>query len=155
MSSFDFPCLTPESIYVDRSSRDSADRGCCRYAQRHGLKIKCRPRNCKLLQFADGTYQMAVGQVQTTWTFESGLSIPVTFEVLQDCLHDVILGEEVIYENDVFGTHASSIQKIQPKEEIYNLAPFTFMNISQKKLRALAHYITSRRKGNEECPANE
>lgn len=87
-----------------------------------------------MLQFADGTLQETVGQVDTTWTFASGLKIPVTFEVLENCSADVILGEDVVWEHgehDVFPTHAASIQAMpyeREEEMLFSLAPFSYKN---------------------------
>ena len=83
--------------------------------------------NRRMLEFADGSRQRAVGQVETPWTFDSGQRIPLIFEVLQDCLHDLILGEEVLWEHDVFGTHAASVHTLPSNTESFDLAPFSFV----------------------------
>ena len=80
-----------------------------------------------MLEFADGSRQRAVGQNETSWTFASGLRIPLVFEVLEDCLHDVILGEEVLWEYNVFETFAASIQTLPSDTESFDLAPFSFV----------------------------
>ena len=68
-----------------------------------------------------------MGQVETSWTFDSGQRIPLVFEVLEGCLHDVILGEEVLWEHDVFETYAASIQTLPSDTEPFDLAPFSFV----------------------------
>lgn len=83
--------------------------------------------NRRVLEFADGSRQRAVGQVETSWTFACGQRIPVTFEVLEDCLHDVILGEELLWEYDVFETYATSILTLLSDNESFDLAPFSFV----------------------------
>ena len=67
--------------------------------------------------------------MNTTWTFASGLKIPVTFEVLENCSADVILGEDVLWEHNVFDTYAASIQDMRyenEEDELFDLAPFSY-----------------------------
>ena len=49
------------------------------------------------------------------------------FEVLEDCLHDVILGDEVLWDHDVFETYSASIQTLPTDTDSFNLAPFSFV----------------------------
>ena len=100
------------------------------------LKVNAEPENRGFLQFADGTFQETVGQVDTTWTFASGLEVPVTFEVLENCSADVILGEDILWEHDVFQTHAASIQEMPydiEGDELFDLAPFSYEKKWQRK----------------------
>ena len=85
------------------------------------------PENRRILEFADGSQQETVGQVKTSWTFDSGQRITLIFEVLEDCIHDVILGEEVLWEHNVFETYAASIQTLPSNTESFDLAPFSFV----------------------------
>ena len=100
------------------------------------------------MQFADGTFQETVGQVNTTWTFASGLKVPVTFEVLENCSADVILGEDLLWEYNVFQTYAASIQDIpyesEDDEELFDLAPFSFKRKLERKASSLKHRIMSK-----------
>ena len=106
-----------------------------RYAEEFGFHIKRGAKNRRVLEFADGSRQRAVGQVETSWTFDSGQRVPLMFEVLEDCLHDVILGEEVLWENDVFETYAASIQTLPSETEPFDLAPFSFVPKWVRKMR--------------------
>ena len=88
------------------------------------------------MQFADGTFQETVGQVYTTWTFTCGLEIPITFEILENCSADVILGEDFLLDHDVFGSHAVSMQEMLRKDEEgepVDLSPFGYTNYWQQK----------------------
>ena len=88
------------------------------------------------MQFADGTFQETVGQVDTTWTFTSGLEIPITFEILENCSADVILGEDFLLDHDVFRSHAASMQEILYEDEQgepADLSPFGYTNYWQQK----------------------
>ena len=73
-----------------------------------------------------------MGMVQTRWTFESGLDIPVTFEVVEDCIQDIVLGDEIIYEHDVYVTQADSIATSLIADASFSLAPFSFVDKWQK-----------------------
>ena len=99
------------------------------------------------MQFADGTFQETVGQVDTTWTFASGLEIPITFEVLEDCSADVILGEDLLLEHDVFGTYAASMQEVpyeDEEDEPADLSPFGYTSYLQQKFESLTTKIMSK-----------
>ena len=103
------------------------------YALENGLEIQRGPKHCGYLQFADGSYDLTVGQVETHWTFASGERIPVTFEVLENCCSDVIIGEEILTEHNVFQEHEASIlQTAAVDDDYFELAPFDFVNSWQK-----------------------
>ena len=68
-----------------------------------------------------------------TWTFGSGLHVPLTFEVLRGCCHDIVLGEEVLWDNDVFENEASSQLDLSLDVDFLTLEPFTFVNKWQRK----------------------
>ena len=91
--------------------------------------------------------------MNTTWTFASGLQIPVTFEVLENCSADVIIGEEVLWEHDVFRSHAAAIYEKPYKneeDELLDLAPFSYMGKWQQKSSYFKHKLLS--KFNSESP---
>ncbi|KAL8668307.1 MAG: hypothetical protein Q9168_007065 [Polycauliona sp. 1 TL-2023] len=102
------------------------------FAIEHGFCIRKGPNHRNLLQFADGTTQWTVGQAETHWTFESGESIPITFEVLENCSSDVILGDTILYDHNVFEDHASSISSYDLPYGIHHLAPFDFVKNWQR-----------------------
>ncbi len=99
-----------------------------------GFKVLARSEHKGLLQFADGSYQDTVGQVRTSWKFESGKRIPITFEVLKDSCSDLIIGEEILWDNNVFELHESSIISASEEFEQYYLAPFAYLKTWQKRI---------------------
>lgn len=111
------------------AERNVMDR---KFALNHGFNIQTGQRHRGYLQFADGSYQETAGRVETYWTFETGKRIPVTFEVLEDCCYDVVLGENLLYEHDVFQKHASSLESYEPEEDAFDLAPFDFISSWQR-----------------------
>ena len=133
--------VSPLSFFADCLVRD-------RYAIDHSLEICNKPEDCGYLQFADGTYQETVGRVHTYWTFKSGERIPITFEVLENCCSDLIIGDDILWDHNVFEVYASSIIAnassiianassiiARPEEcEPYSLAPFGWLNGWQKKV---------------------
>ncbi|KAM0796708.1 hypothetical protein BDR22DRAFT_510597 [Usnea florida] len=106
------------------------------YAEALGFEISKGFDNRGFLQFADGTLQETIGQVDTTWTFASGLEIPITFEVLENCSANVILGEDFLLDHDVFRAHVASIKEIpyeDAEDEPADLSPFGYTNYWQQK----------------------
>ncbi|KAL9599937.1 MAG: hypothetical protein Q9219_003499 [cf. Caloplaca sp. 3 TL-2023] len=112
-----------------------------KYAEAHHLNISRQPRNVKLVEFADGTIEKTVGQVSTSWIFDSGLHVPITFEILQKCCCDVILGELFIYDYNVFEDHASSMTTYDLPSYDRQLAPFGFVKLWQRGLSSLGDAI--------------
>ncbi|KAL8652114.1 MAG: hypothetical protein Q9226_004398 [Calogaya cf. arnoldii] len=111
------------------------------FAARHGLSIRQGQRHRNLLQFADGTYQETIGQVQTHWTFQSGERVPLTFEVLENCCSDVVLGDTILYNYNVFEDHAASISSHESQHDIQQLAPFDFVKSWQRTENPSAQQI--------------
>jgi hypothetical protein len=98
----------------------------CRYAKSLNLDIWNEPEHCGSFQFADGSYQKTLGQVHTFWTFASGERIPITFEVLENCCSDIIIGEDILWDYNVFEAHSSSIISVLGTDEQPHLAPFGY-----------------------------
>ena len=112
------------------------------YAIDHGLEVQSEPKNRGYLQFADGTFDETEGQVETYWTFATGERIPVTFEVLRYCCSDVIIGEDILTEHNVFQEHAESIiWDMAFDADSYELAPFDFVNSWQRRCDRLIEKI--------------
>ena len=119
------------------------------YAVNHGFEIMTDENHRGHLQFADGSYDKTVGQVKTYWTFASGERIPVTFEVLEDCCSEVIIGEEILTEHNVFVEHGASILLTATlDDDSYILAPFDFINPWQRNYkRLMSKFAFMRAKG--------
>lgn len=115
------------------------------FALAHGLRIRKGPAYRKQLQFADGTYQETVGQVETYWAFESGERIPITFEILENCCSDVVLGDSIVYGHNVFEDHASSLVIIGSDSDAHPLAPFDFANKWQRSWSRIKKRFKSER----------
>ena len=116
------------------------------YAVDHGFELMTGPNHCGYLQFADGSYDKTVGQVKTYWTFASGERIPVTFEVLEYCCSDVIIGEEILMEQNVFVDHAASILLIATlDDDSYELASFDFVKSWQRRCQRVINKAASMR----------
>ena len=110
------------------------------FAVDNNLPIKRGDAHHLLVQFADGTIMKTVGQIDTFWTFASGESTPVRFEVLENCCSNVIIGEEILTRNAVFTKHAASIVTLASSEQMdaYELAPFDFINSWQRASARIA-----------------
>ncbi|KAL8971133.1 MAG: hypothetical protein Q9197_003436 [Variospora fuerteventurae] len=122
------------------------------FALAHGFYIRKGPAHRNILQFADGTYQETVGQVQTYWTFESGERVPVTFEVLENCCTDVVLGEAILYNHNVLEDHTSSLVVIASDGSVHQLAPFDFASRWQQKWQRTRDYIKTGGNSGQACP---
>ena len=109
------------------------------YALNNGFDIKSDDQYREYLQFADGSTQETVGRVDTHWTFDSGETIPVSFEVLEKCCSDVIIGEEILSEHNVFEKYASSLISSAYETDSYELAPFDFIRTWQRPFEKLSH----------------
>ena len=111
------------------------------FALKTGLNIRKSKEYREYLQFADGTYEETVGRVETHWTFASGKRVPMTFEVLENCCSDVIIGEEMLSRYNVFEKYDSSMVTIPNETDVYELASFDFIRTWQRPLEELSHKL--------------
>jgi hypothetical protein len=98
------------------------------YAKKLKLVINRSVEARNYLQFADGSCTQTLGQTHTHWTFASGKRIPITFEVLKNCASDVVIGEQILYENKVFTEHVDDFRVQEREKRGTDLAPFDFLN---------------------------
>jgi hypothetical protein len=75
-----------------------------------------------------------LGQTHTYWTFSSGKRIPITFEVLRKCASNVVIGEQILYENKVFTNHSDDFRILEMEKRHSDLAPFDFLNRVEQAL---------------------
>lgn len=71
----------------------------------------------------------------------TGLSIPVTFEVLEGCCAEVVIGDSILWEHNVFEDGAYSVFTYASENEIYSLAPFGLVKNWHRKLNTIRDYI--------------
>jgi len=93
--------------------------------------------------------QQTLGQVKTTWTFENGARVPLTLEVLQDCCAPVILGEDFLFDNNVFDSYKTLLVEDEVQllcNDSPLLAPFAFTTYWQKKADEILHRLRSKDK---------
>lgn len=115
------------------------------------MQILRRRRYCITLQFADGSSEDTVGTVRSYWTFKSGARIPVTFEVLKFCASNVVLGEDFVYDCQVFSKHTSLVRLVDAFKYYSELAPFNVFKSWQQKLERVTSKAETkfRRKADE------
>ena len=114
------------------------------YAEHLGLRIHKDQCYRNHLVFADGTQMETLGQVYSQWTFASGKSIPITFEVIDACFADIVIGEEVLWGHKVFERYASSIVMAERGVERSGLAPFDFVRSWERRMKGIMHSVTRR-----------
>ena len=98
------------------------------YALAHGLRVDQDPKCRGYVQFANGAIQQTLGRVESSWTFENGETIFETFEILENCLFDIVLGEDVLYRHDIFNLHSSSLVSQGIDNSYPELAPFDYLD---------------------------
>ena len=86
--------------------------------------------------------------VEARWTFEPDLEMTVAFEVVEDCIQDIVFGEEIAY--DVYATQSESIAQSFVEDASWRLATFSFVNKWQNVLRNMKLF----RKGTSESLRN-
>lgn len=83
------------------------------WAKAHQFPIKSGRENCGVVHFPDGTTVPTTGQVYTTITLPGGDAIPIVFEVLPNCYVPVVLGEDFVFDNDIYSNYADSIHGLE------------------------------------------
>lgn len=97
------------------------------YAQRRGWLKKMNMEDQNLLQFADGSIERTEGSISARWVPSSVKSkqeqvgLEAKFHVLRGCSHDVILGQDVLEETDMFFEHADSFFEVESDTEATGL----------------------------------
>lgn len=81
------------------------------------------PESCRLLMFADGSTASTEGQIALQWTFEKRwrpvhpqTEHAITFDVLDGCPVDIILGQDFLDESDCFTTQSDAFADLFPTE---------------------------------------
>jgi hypothetical protein len=100
--------------------------------QKYGFDIDTGPGTQNVLQFAYGSYKEMIGQVTTYWTFASSEKALLIFEVLEDCTSKVVIGEDFIFEHDIFAGHLASLRMLDFDGDSYELATFDFISCGSK-----------------------
>lgn len=109
-----------------------------------GFRIRKGGNRRNYLKFADGSLKKTAGQVYTHWTFATGESVPITFEVLDVCCTDIVIGDEIIWDHEVFEAHASSIVARTTENEAFELAPFGFLRPWESRMNDSVRSFTRR-----------
>jgi len=91
-----------------------------------GFKILSQPENCGLILFPDGTQEATVGQVYTTTTLSDGSVVPIVFELLPNCHVPVVLGQDFVFDHDIYTRYSESILEINDLDSGDELMPMHF-----------------------------
>jgi len=65
-------------------------------AKKRGFKIKTGPGIPKVVELADGSLDMTLGEVDTDWTFATGQRVHLTFDILENCYANIVLGQDFL-----------------------------------------------------------
>jgi hypothetical protein len=93
------------------SERNIISEACARI---RGLSVHSEPENRIWLIFADGSLRQTVGQVEAYLGFDDNPfhDFPVTFDVLPECAHDVIIGDDILDGKEVYSRHVDCLEDI-------------------------------------------
>ncbi|KAL5322872.1 hypothetical protein ACEPPN_010851 [Leptodophora sp. 'Broadleaf-Isolate-01'] len=83
------------------------------WAKSSGFAIRSSPEHCGVIIFPDNSIRATIGQVHTTVTLPDGEVTPIIFEVLPDCYVPVVLGEDFVFDNNLFMNHAEAIYEAE------------------------------------------
>lgn len=75
------------------------------YLQRRGLDSRMLKDDAQQVKLADGSLAQTTGRIRMRWRFgDEGLldSWSLTFLVMRDCLYDVVLGQDLLYQSNAF-----------------------------------------------------
>ena len=109
------------------SSRNVMD---AKWAESNRFTIRTAPKNRGLIVFPDNSTRATIGQVHTTITLPGGRTIPIVFEVLPDCYVDVVLGEDFVFDNNVFANHADAMYEAEGVDSTFDLLPMDYKEFS-------------------------
>lgn len=134
------------------SSRNIMDEA---WAQSMGFTIRTGPKHCGLILFPDNTTRATIGQVHTTITLSGGEVQPIVFEILPNCYVPVVLGEDFVFDNNLFMNHADAIFEVEGIDSTHDLLPMYYHSSSLAKIRKGAKLFLRPKKMHNKTPANE
>ncbi|KAL2060236.1 hypothetical protein VTL71DRAFT_9631 [Oculimacula yallundae] len=105
------------------SSRNIMDESWARSA---GLSIRTAAENKGVVVFPDNSTRDTIGQVHTTITLPGGQFTPIVFEILPDCYVPVVLGEDFVFDNDLYINYASAFVETECHDSSYDLLPMAY-----------------------------
>jgi hypothetical protein len=109
------------------SARNVMDAGWAEESGRAaGFKILSGPENCGWILFPDGTEEATIGQAHTTMTLPDGKVVPIIFELLRSCHVPVVLGQDFIFDHDIYTRYATSIMEFDDLDSGDELMPMGF-----------------------------
>jgi hypothetical protein len=91
-----------------------------------GFKILTEPRNCGWIVFPGGTEEATVGQAQTNITLPDGNVVPIVFELLSNCHVPVVLGQDFIFDHDIYTRYARALLEFEDIHSGDELMPMGF-----------------------------
>jgi len=123
-----------EGVLQDQSVKALPDSGSepsllsYEYVKRRGWLMKMKMEDQNLLQFADGSVEKTEGSIPATWYFptkdgssDPEISLRIEFHILRGCSHDIILGQDVLEETDMFLEHEDAFLDIKSDTEASGL----------------------------------
>ena len=101
-------------------------------ARKWGLDIHVKPKNRVWLTFADGSIRQTIGQAEAYLGLDDNPfhDFPVTFNVLPDCAHDIIIGDEILDKKEIYSRYVDRLEDTwpgcdQPELNLVRLAIFS------------------------------
>ena len=128
------------------SSRNIMDES---WTRSFGFSIRSAAENMGVVVFPDNSTRATIGQVHTTITLRGGAPTPIVFEVLPDCYVPVVLGEDFVFDNDLYTNHASAFVESGDPDSMYDLLP---MNYYKKSL--ISSILPGRKSSSMATPAD-
>ncbi|PMD28759.1 hypothetical protein L207DRAFT_574684 [Hyaloscypha variabilis F] len=108
------------------------------------FEILSQPENCGKILFPDGTEEATIGQARTTITLADGKVVPIVFELLPDCHVPVVLGQDFVFDYDIYRKYATSIMESDDLDGGDELMPMGFrMNTSSSQKSKLSKSRTT------------
>jgi hypothetical protein len=115
--------LTATKLSLSQTSGYEAKILSREYAIAQGLPLR-EGKGKGDFAFADGSTESAIGRVDALWSFADtpGTSKRPTFGIMQNCEYDAVLSHGIIFDEDLYGSHATRLIEIDNQAETYEIS---------------------------------
>jgi hypothetical protein len=91
-----------------------------------GFEILSQEENRGWILLPNGTAEATVGQARTAITLPNDKVVPILFELLPNCYVPVVLGQEFVFEQQLYTKYEANFRNISSQDQGDELMPMGF-----------------------------
>lgn len=121
-------------------------------AKAAGFDIRTGPENCGWIVLPDGSEEATIGQARTIMTMPDGKIVPMVFELLPNCPVHVVLGQDFVFDHDIYTRYDTSILEFDDAESGDELMPMGYRRNNSGSNKKLSNKLPLRLDETDDLP---